>query len=228
MHLRRGLYRLAVMLDACLKPCHFAMAGRSQPHCPRVYTFLAAVARGVISDFESGKLNSEAQQRWAEHCAASEASGACSSNLTCSRPSASARGVVDVSGLAGVFCNHCVAGRDAMLAMRTPEQWEYHIRTFTSVLLRRPDIADAYIDIGCRLKASLLAALQRHVDAGDLAPGVLEKVRRHGRTSGTLVATFMPKADASCPMLLNVMVPWMHAFDHDVPCQLQFSGLYQV
>ncbi|EFN53324.1 hypothetical protein CHLNCDRAFT_58610 [Chlorella variabilis] len=197
-----GLYRLAVMLDACLKPCHFAMAGRSQPHCPSIYTFLAAVARGVISDFESGKLNSEAQQRWAEHCAASEASGACSSNLTCSRPSASARGVVDVSGLAGVFCNHCVAGRDAMLAMRTPEQWEYHIRTFTSVLLRRPDIADAYIDIGCRLKTSLLAALQRHVDAGDLAPGVLEK--------------------------LNVMVPWMHAFDHDVPCQLQFSGLYQV
>ena len=74
----------------------------------------------------------------------------------------------------------------------------------------------------------VLAALQRHVDAGDLAPGVLEKVRRHGRTSGTLVATFMPKADASCPMQLNVMVPWMHAFDHDVPCQLQFSGLYQV
>lgn len=27
---------------------------------------------------------------------------------------------------------------------------------------------------------------------------------------------------------LKVMVPWMHGFDHDLPCQIQNSGLYQV
>lgn len=29
-------------------------------------------------------------------------------------------------------------------------------------------------------------------------------------------------------MQLNVMVPWMHAYDHDLSCQLLFSALYRV
>jgi hypothetical protein len=27
---------------------------------------------------------------------------------------------------------------------------------------------------------------------------------------------------------LDVMLPWMHGFDHDLPCQLKNSGLYKV
>jgi hypothetical protein len=29
-------------------------------------------------------------------------------------------------------------------------------------------------------------------------------------------------------MQLRVMVPFMHAFNHDHDCQLKYSGLYQV
>lgn len=29
-------------------------------------------------------------------------------------------------------------------------------------------------------------------------------------------------------MQLNVMVPWMHGFDHDLACQLKHSALYRV
>jgi hypothetical protein len=33
--------------------------------------------------------------------------------------------------------------------------------------------------------------------------------------------------DCSC-LQLKIMVPWMHAFDHNLACQRKFSGLYQV
>lgn len=96
-------YSQAVMLDATTKACHFTNAGRSQKLlAPKSSTYLGAVAHQAVADFESGVLKSEAQQKWAEHCAASTAGGSCSSQLTCSRPSASVRGVVDVAGLAGV------------------------------------------------------------------------------------------------------------------------------
>jgi hypothetical protein len=35
----------------------------------------------------------------------------------------------------------------------------------------------------------------------------------------------------NCPppaLQLNVLLPWMHGFDHDLPCQLENSGLYKV
>mgnify|MGYP001810903581 FL=1 len=169
-------FRMSIMMDASTKPCRFATAGAAQPHPPRTSTHLSSVAHDVVKDFEAGILTSDAQQRYAEQCAAEQAGTVCSSNLTCSRPSASARGVVDVSGLAGAFCSHCTAGRDAMVAMRTPEQHAYHERTFASVLLRRPDLRDAYIDIGCRLKPLLMAVVSREVEAGNLLPDVLEEV----------------------------------------------------
>lgn len=175
-------YPLAIMMDASNKPCHYASAGRSQLHDPKTLTHLAEVALKVIEDYGAGVLTSEAKERWEKACAAAAAagSGGCSSNLTCSRASASARGVVDVSGVAGVFCAHGQPALDGQIAMRTPEQWAYHIRLAISVLTRRKDTRHLYIDIGCRLAPSLLAALQELVDSEELDPEVLEEVGRPG------------------------------------------------
>lgn len=155
--------RLAIMADATCKCCHFATAGRAQPmdkippwSCSR----LGTVARNVLEMYKSGKLKSEAQQRYA--CAAAlegtdEAS--CSSNLTCSRASASARGAVDFSGVAAVACAHGTLLANCMVAMPTPEQWPFHFATVKEAVLRRSDINDLYIDVGCRIKNALLAEL---------------------------------------------------------------------
>ncbi len=130
-----------------------------------------------MEDVAARVLTSKAQERWAaEQHADATAGGVCSSNLTCSRPSASTIGVLDVPGIAGVFCPHGFAALDGMLAMGTPEQHEFHNRTFTSVAYRRLDIRNVYIDIACRYKGRLMRALQLGVDAGDLPPAFLEQV----------------------------------------------------
>ena len=119
-----------------------------------------------MEDVKDGVLTSKAQERWAEQRADAATGAVCSSNLTCSRPSASTTGVKDIPGVAAVFCPHGFAAQDGVLAMCTPEQHEYHIRTLASVIHRRPDVQNIYIDVACRLIKSLMAALQRSIDAG--------------------------------------------------------------
>ena len=43
-----------------------------------------------------------------------------------------------------------------------------------------------------------------------------------------LLPTYCVHCIPSALLQLKVMVPWMHACDHDLSRQLQFSGLYQV
>lgn len=172
-------FPMSIMMDASTKPCRFTAAGAAQPrasHPPRTSSHLSSVAHQVFDDFSDGTLSSDAQQRYAEHCAAEQTGAVCSSNLTCSRPSASAPGMVDVAGLCGICCSHCTPGRDAMVAMLTPEQHAYHVRTFTSVIRRRPDVVHVYIDIACRLKPALMEVVRERVEAGNLHPDVLKKV----------------------------------------------------
>jgi hypothetical protein len=176
-------YPLAIMMDASTKGNHFAFAGRAQQHQGKSGTYMGEVARQVLVDYEEGTLTSEAKERWEKECAAAATAadaGGCSSNLSCSRASASARGVVDVPGVAGVFCTHGQPALDGQLAMRTPEQWAYHIRLALSVLARRKDIKHLYIDIGCRLAPSLVAALQEVVDSKNLDQKVVDEVSAAG------------------------------------------------
>ena len=74
----------------------------------------------------------------------------------------------------GLFCPHGSPLRDCLVAMLTPEQWEYHYRVVISAISRRPDIKDYYLDIGCRIKSGLIAKLQKLVDAGDLRDSTLQ------------------------------------------------------
>jgi hypothetical protein len=150
-------YNVAIMADACNKAAHFSSAGRAQRDVlPWSSTYLGEVARDVLGKFRSGELTSEAQLRY--ECAAAEDS--CSSNLTCSRASASARGLVDFSGVSGVACSHAIPLLNCFVAMPAPEQWAFHIAALTEALVRRPGICHVYIDIACRLRDTFLAALQ--------------------------------------------------------------------
>ena len=149
-------YDIMVAADASVKPCHYSSAGRAQSQvAPCSHTFLGSVSEEVQARFKAGELTSEAQQQYA--CAAADAGvEGCSSNLTCSRASASARGVVDIAGCTAVVCAHCFPLLNCVVAMPAPEQWAFHISGLTEALTRRPDIRHICIDIGCRIGSALL------------------------------------------------------------------------
>lgn len=170
------------MADACTKCCHYSSAGRKQTgDAPSTDYFLGEVAHQVQRDYAAGTVTSAAQQQWAQHCATAAAAGgdglgnSCSSNLSCSRASASARGVVDQAGTAGVSCAHGFPGRGLFVAMPTPEQHTYYFRTLVELLIRRPDLQDIYLDIGCRVKPGLMAIVQQLVAAGKLPENLLSQ-----------------------------------------------------
>ncbi|KAL4422980.1 hypothetical protein ABPG75_009177, partial [Micractinium tetrahymenae] len=197
-------YLVAIMADATAKPIHFSSAGRQQRDIePWSAAFLGEVARRVLVRFHSGELTSEAQQRY--ECAAADSGGddSCSSSLTCSRASASARGMLDFAGLSGLCCTHCIPLRNCFVAMPAPEQWAFHIAAVAEALSPRPDIRQLYIDIACRIRAALLAELQKLTEGAQAL--LLEETVEQ----------------------LRVMVTWMHGFDHSMACQKEFSGLYQ-
>jgi len=181
---------MSVMADGCYKCYHYANAGRMQLGDVATSTsFFGEVARKVQDDFADGTVTSAAQQKYAQHCATvaagdDDSSYSCSSNLSCSRASASARGVVDIAGTAGVSCAHGQPGRGLFVAMPTPEQHTYHIRTLLEALKRRPDIRDIYIDIGCRLKGALMEAVRLLVAGGKLEASVLERASAAHRAWG--------------------------------------------
>lgn len=179
-------YIIAIMADACTKAAHFASAGRSQIGiAPWSMAFLAEVARRVIERFRAGELTSAAQQQY--ECAAAEGSvDGCNSNLTCSRASASARGMVDYSGISGVTCTHCFPLLGCFVAMPAPEQWAFHIAALIEALIRLPSIRHVYIDIACRMRDALLAELEKLVDSSPprLPRATLEEVRVDGLVRG--------------------------------------------
>ncbi len=64
----------------------------------------------------------------------------------------------------------------------------------------RPDIKDLYLDVGCRYKKRFLELVERL------------------RSTGSLVTSVQPR----------ILLPLMHACDHNMQCQLENSALYQV
>jgi hypothetical protein len=65
--------------------------------------------------------------------------------------------------------------------MPTPEQHTFHIRLLLEALKWRPDIRDIYIDIGCRIKSGLMAAVQQQVADGKLPPQLLSQASARTR-----------------------------------------------
>ena len=229
--------RVAVMADGSAKPAKYSYTSTVQNlegFPPWSGSYLGCTAHGVLHRFSTGDLASEAQQRYACRAAGDDGDDAggdsavaCSSNLTCSRASASARGVVDIAGVAGVVCAHGVPLLNCFVPMPTPEQHAYHVANLVEAVQRRPDIRDIYIDIGCRVNGTLRAAFEELTQQEPplLLPANLEKV-------GCRICVSLDRQLRLPSILLtlqiNIWVPWMHGFDHDLPCQLKNSGLYQV
>lgn len=200
------------------KACHFKSAGRSQSGiAPSTSTYLGSIAAQVSMDHGSGVLRSEAQERAAvaaQERAANEAAlesreaadaadglPTCTTALTCNRETAGARGEVDRQGLAAVVCAHAFPGQNLVVGMPTPEQHSYYDYLLEHLLRARPDIKAIYLDLSCRYKQRFLRLLHRLHTEGRISIG---------------------------PEDVKLLLPWMHAFDHDMSCQLQNSGLYQV
>ena len=129
-----------------------------------------------------------------------EREGSCSIQLSCNRENSSARGELDCYGQVIAACAHVFAGMGLALPMPVPENHFFYTELFREALTLRPDIKSIYLDLSCRF-----------------APAF-----------ETLMVDLVARSGWDPSMKVDLMLPWMHAFDHDIACQLKHSGLYRV
>jgi Kyakuja-Dileera-Zisupton transposase len=189
----------------------FASAGRSQKSIkPSTKTYVGELADVVRDDFANSRLVSLAQERQKRATALQvedETQGllaACSTALTCNRPVSSAtRGELDQYGMVSVVCSHVIPGLGLSVPMLTYEQHYYYDVVLGDVLKRRPDLSVIYLDLACRYAKGRWKVLLNELVTE-------EQITQQQRDR------------------VQLLLPWMHAFDHDVECQLQYSALYKV
>ena len=205
------------MADAMVGANRHKSAGRAQASLlPSTLTYLGLVAMNILAD-RDGSATAETVPGLAATVAAAAAAGpapveedegdddavlpACTTALSCNRESSfNTRAELDICGLVGVFCTHGFPALGCILAMTAPENHSYYDAVFSFLFRHKWSIGQVYLDLMCRYKARLLRLLQRLVDLGQLPQESLDR--------------------------LKCLVPWMHAFDHDLKCQLKHSGLY--
>ena len=194
-------YPVSIAADGMTKACRYSNVATGQKdRPPTMQTYLGPLAEKVITDHANADktLTSPAQER-KRAATADEAS--CTSALSCNRVTAAARGDTDLSGLMGMVCSHSIPVLGGFVGMVTPEQHEYYKRAFEYLLRNCPEVRTVYLDLACRFKGSWDKLVQRLLEAG--------AVGRHAAH-------------------IKLLLPWMHAFDHNMACQLVFSALYQV
>ena len=127
---------------------------------------------------------------------------ACGTALSCNRPTMHALGErLDIYGMVGVACPHTIPALGLFTAMYTPEQHYYYDVLLAELLKRRPDLHAIYLDLSCQYKKRWAVVVEELIKDG----WVGEEARA-----------------------VLLLLPWMHAFDHGMACQLANSGLYQV
>jgi len=180
-------------------------------------TYLGIAADKVREVKESGKLSDiakdraeaaavradeEARRRGEGGAERPAAMHACNTALTCNRETSSShgRGEVWITGVVAGACVHAVPGMGLAVPMFGPEEHYYYDEVFEAVLKVRPDLETIYLDLACRyyIRFTLL----------------LERLQQEGH---------IPDAEA-----VKLLLPWMHGFDHNLSCQLKFSGMYTV
>lgn len=197
----------SVCTDAINSANRFASAGRSQRLIkPTTDLYLGALADQIRTDFATGHLRNMAQERMQEAGLEDANDGlimSCTTALTCNRPVASAtRGELDQYGMVSVVCPHVIPGLGLSVPMLTYEQHYYYDVVLGNALRRRPDLRVMYLDLACRYNKRWRLQVKKSVEDGFITEEMQEKVQ--------------------------LLLPWMHAFDHDHECQLKFSALYQV
>ena len=128
---------------------------------------------------------------------------ACGTSLNCNRPISSAtRSELEQYGMVSVVCPHIIPGLGLSIPMPTYEQHFYYDVALRSTLQRRPDLKVIYLDLACRYNVRWSQQLEKLVNDGLIAAEIKDNVQ--------------------------LLLPWMHAFDHDPECQLKFNALYKV
>lgn len=191
---------LSVSTDAMVKCIRFKAAGSSQRDVKgSTSSFLGPAAEEIANLWKCGDLVSKAE---AHRSAAQHIAepDACGTALHCSRDVAKPRGEVEITGIAGASCPHIFPVRNSMVPMYTPEMHFYYDVLLKALLLARSDLRVIYLDLACRYIGRFLA----------------------------LVARLHPQQLAAWVHEVLLLLPWMHAFDHNMDCQLKYSGLYQV
>ena len=197
------------MTDAMNAADRFASAGRSQANVkPTTSLFLGDAAKRVMKETKEGTLVSAAQQTAAAAVAAVSAAaeealdglGGCTTALHCNREFAKqGRGEMDIKGTVAIVCSHVFPGVGCCLPMTVPECHHFYDLVLDYLLRTRPDTRDVYLDLMCRY--------------ANRFKGLIDRLSSQG---------IFPTSSPDISMLL----PMMHAFDHNLPCQLQFSALY--
>lgn len=192
-------------MDAICSANHFTSAGSSQhSNKPTLRLYISTVAEKVSQLHASGEMVSEAQTRAAAAAdlELDDGSGVrprCTTELSCNRPTAKAgRAETDISGLVAACCSHVVPLLGLAIPMVTPENHTYYEHLLESLIQSRPDLEIVFLDLACRFRGRWSMLLDR---LRDRVAG-LDDIR--------------------------LMLPMMHAFDHDMACQVKNSALYQV
>jgi hypothetical protein len=203
-------HKLAVSTDGVQKAVHFANAGHAQAGIePSTSSYLGTCAAGLVQDYDDGKFTSAAAEAAARSAAAEEErdeatavpGSACATALTCNRSIAHRRTELDRVGLIAVVCAHVFAGFNLVVPMLTPEQHYFYDVVLSTLLIACPHLHAIYLDLACRYGGRFRRLLKRLVDEDRVGSQVLQ-------------------------VLLKL--PWMHAFDHSMVCQLLNSGMFQV
>jgi hypothetical protein len=208
---------LVISTDAiCSANLHASSAGAASAIEPSTSSYLGKAASRVRQAHASGALGKAAKERaeraqlHAETAAQRDGAHACNTALACDRSTtghaAGGRCEMYITGMVAAVCAHVVPGLQLAIAMFGPEEHYYYDELLTETLKLRPEVASVYLDLACHYKPRFLQ--------------VLEELRRAGCNYASEAAL-----DARA---IKLLLPWMHGFDHDLGCQLKYSGLYTV
>ncbi|KAG7672377.1 hypothetical protein NADE_001807 [Nannochloris sp. 'desiccata'] len=199
---------VAIAADGMNAANRFASAGMATRHLkPTTSSYLANPARRILDmtnldrNFERDEAARLAQRVEEADMSHSGVLPPCTTALSCNREiSFFNRADLDHCGVVSIVCSHNIPALGCTIAMPAPEQHAYYDAAFREFLTNRPEIDAIYLDLMCRYHGRLKLLLQDLTEAGILPPEVTN---------------------------IKLLLPWMHAFDHDLTCQLKFSGLYQ-
>ena len=148
------------------------------------------------------ELAGEEARRRGEGGAERPAAHSCNTALACNRATTGkfGRSEMYITGIVAATCVHGVPAMELAIAMMGPEEHYYYDMLLRAAFGLRPDLKAIYLDLACRYHHRFR--------------GLMEDLARDGKIT-----------DAAA---VQILLPWMHGFDHDLECQLRFSGMYTV
>jgi len=194
-------YNRSIAADVVTKPGHYTNCAKATHELqPRLSIHYGRADADVKALFAAGNLNLARVAPTPGKAAVEDP--CCTSALHCARTDSRVMGPRDIFGLLGISCVHGTAGRGSFIDLLSPENFSYYLIMLWCILLSCGTIRDVYIDFGCRLAITWVRFLAHQATI----------TLREGDT----VTTGHRRA--------RIMVNWLHAQGHNLPCQLQNSG----